>query len=106
MKPPEQRLWEAYQALEKENNHLLAQLDCSLCNSGHQTLPLRLWDCPECTRLKHEAEITALKQRFLLILEFVQDRTEDTIGYYRREFDGSLKTECEKKESNNAGTPA
>jgi len=87
MKPPEQRLWEAYQA-------------------GHQTLPLRLWDCPECTRLKHEAEITALKQRFLLILEFVQDRTEDTIGYYRREFDGSLKTECEKKESNNAGTPA
>lgn len=31
-----------------ERDSLQAKLDTNRCNSGHETLPLALWDCPEC----------------------------------------------------------
>jgi len=39
-------------------DQLQRRLDTNVCNSGHVTLPLTLWDCPEChnqTRAEREA---------------------------------------------------
>lgn len=38
----------AYVALLEDRDRLQARLNTSRCNSGHDTLPLTLWDCPEC----------------------------------------------------------
>lgn len=39
---------EAVVELIDERDRLRAQLANNRCNSGHETLPLVLWDCPEC----------------------------------------------------------
>jgi len=31
-----------------------AKLAHNKCNAGHETLPLVLWDCPECTQILRE----------------------------------------------------
>lgn len=41
--------------MELERDALQARLDCTRCNSGHETLPLKLWDCPACTKEKVDA---------------------------------------------------
>lgn len=48
--------------MQGEIARLRANLDANECNAGHKTLPLRLWDCPECSRLEGQelrAEIAA-----------------------------------------------
>ena len=37
------------------------RLDCTRCNSGHETLPLKLWDCPECVRLRASKAVRDLE---------------------------------------------
>lgn len=39
---------DAAAALIRERDQLKARLDTNRCNRGHVTLPLTLWDCPEC----------------------------------------------------------
>lgn len=41
----------ALDAAWKERDALQKRLDTNRCNSGHLTLPLTLWDCPECHNL-------------------------------------------------------
>ena len=33
---------------------LQAKLDHNRCNSGHETLPLKLWNCPACGEEREE----------------------------------------------------
>lgn len=40
--------------LQAEVERLNGKLNHNRCNAGHETLPLYLWDCPECTRLVRE----------------------------------------------------
>ena len=50
--------------LQQETANLQARLDQNTCNSGHTTLPIILWDCPECVRIakeKMQAEIAELR---------------------------------------------
>lgn len=50
-------LLEDVAALRMEVDELKAKLERNVCNSGHTTLPLYLWDCPEChnqTRLDRD----------------------------------------------------
>ncbi len=37
-----------YASLVEDHARLQARLEHNRCNSGHETLPLVLWDCPEC----------------------------------------------------------
>ena len=38
----------------RERDELQAKLDQNRCNSGHETLPLKLWNCPACTEEREE----------------------------------------------------
>ena len=58
---------QAMQGLQAQLAQAEAKLNHNRCNAGHETLPLVLWDCPECTRLikqrvdQLQAEINFLK---------------------------------------------
>jgi len=45
------RLDDAYALMDKavaQRDEALARLELNRCNSGHETLPLKLWECPAC----------------------------------------------------------
>ncbi len=68
---------------EAERDRLQAKLDCNKCNAGHETLPLALWDCPECVRLKMDA---LAKERD----EWAKE-AEISEGARKRLYDGTLE---------------
>lgn len=50
--------------VEAERDRLQARLNTNRCNRGHKTLPLTLWDCPEChneTRRQRDELLAALR---------------------------------------------
>ncbi len=52
-------------ALIAERDALQERLNTNRCNRGHETLPLTLWDCPEChneTRRERDALREALSE--------------------------------------------
>lgn len=56
---------DAVAELIAERDWLQARLDTNRCNRGHETLPLTLWDCPEChneTKRKLAELAEALKE--------------------------------------------
>lgn len=56
-----------------------AKLDANRCNRGHETLPLRLWDCPEChARTKRQRD--ELLAGALLLLEQYDASGDFTMG--------------------------
>jgi hypothetical protein len=51
--------------MESTIKGLEVDLERNRCNSGHTTLPLRLWTCPRCVEIKEEEnanEIAKLKE--------------------------------------------
>lgn len=38
------------------------KLDHNRCNNGHETLPLRLWNCPACADEEHEKHAAQIKR--------------------------------------------
>ena len=83
-----------------ERDQLKARLETTRCNSGHDTLPLTLWDCPEChneTRAKLQALMLAIVPLADLDLRpdsldrqpddriiYARNRTTITVGDVRR----------------------
>lgn len=59
----------AIEHLEKQSENKLNQ---NRCNSGHETLPLKLWDCPECVRLKTEQ----LEAKLAVAVEALKDAND------------------------------
>ena len=57
--------------LAAEVSRLRALLEHNRCNSGHETLPLKLWDCPVCAeeRVK-EARRAALREAAEVVRTF------------------------------------
>lgn len=48
----------AYDRAVAEVERLRAKLSQNKCNSGHETLPLELWDCPACADKLHAENAT------------------------------------------------
>lgn len=73
------RIDAAMAELVAERDRLQARLDTNRCNSGHETLPLTLWDCPEChneTKRKLAELIEARNAMAPLCRAVVSARTE------------------------------
>lgn len=66
------KLQQQVESCHEKIDELQAKLDNNKCNAGHETLPLVLWDCPECGRLRVEA-----LQKFEKFVNHIQAHLEE-----------------------------